>query len=144
MKKKKKTSHSVHDLKVSLVWITKYRYKVLNPAIGVRIREIIRQICDSKDIQIIKGNVSQDHVHIYVSYPPKISVSDIVRFFKGRSSKKIQEEFPQLSKRYWGKHFWGIGYAAFSSGQVTDEMIKHYLENHKNDPNHNDDDFKVE
>ena len=73
MRSYRKTSHSVHDLKVHLVWITKYRYKVLNPKIGVRVREIIRQICDSKDIQIIKGTVSQDHVHVYVSYPPKIS-----------------------------------------------------------------------
>ena len=101
----RKTSHSVHDLKVNLVWITKYRYKVLNP---------------------------------------KISVSEMVRFFKGCSSRKIQEEFLQLSKKYWGKHFWGVGCAAFSSGHVTDEMIQHYLENHENDPNHNDDDFKVE
>ena len=98
MRSYRKSSHSLHDLKVHLVWITKYRYKVLNPEIGVRIRAIIRQICDSKDIQIIKGNISQDHVHIYVSYPPKISVSEMVRFFKGRSSRKIQEEFPQLSK----------------------------------------------
>ena len=116
----------------------------MNPAIGVQIFEFMRQICDSKDIQIIKGNVNLDNVHVYVSYPPKISVSEMVRFFKGRSSKTIQEEFPQLSKKYLGKHFWGIGYAAFSSGHFTDEMIKHYLENHKNDPNHNDDDFKVE
>ena len=144
MRSYRKSSHSIHDLKVHLVWITKYRYKVLTPDIGVRVRDIIRQICDSKDIVIIKGAVSQDHVHVYVSYPPKISVSDMVKFFKGRSSKKIQEEFSQLSKRYWGKHFWGIGYAAFSSGQVTDEMIKNYLKNHKKDPNHNDDDFVVE
>ena len=144
MRSYRKSSHSIHDLKVHLVWITKYRYKVLTPDIGVRVRDIIRQICDSKDIVIIKGAVSQDHVHVYVSYPPKISVSDMVKFFKGRSSKKIQEEFPQLSKRYWGKHFWGIGYAAFSSGHVTDEMIKNYLKNHKKHPNHNDDDFVVQ
>ena len=144
MRPRRKSSHSVHDLKVHLIWITKYRYKVLDKNISIRIRDIIRQICDSKDIQIIKGNISQDHVHIYISYPPKLSVSDMVRFFKGRSSKKIKDEFPQLAKRYWGKHFWGIGYAAFSSGHVTDEMIKNYLENHKNDPNHNNDDFKIE
>ena len=144
MRSYRKQSHSVHDLKVHLVWITKYRHKVLNQQIGIRIREIIRQICDLKDIQIIKGAVSKDHVHIYVSYPPKISVSEMVRFFKGRSSRKIQDEFRQLSKRYWGRHFWGIGYAAFSSGHVTDEMIKDYLSNHKNDPNYNDDEFTVE
>ncbi len=105
MRPYRKSSHSVHDLKVHLIWITKYRYKVLSKDVSIRIREIIRQICDSKDIQIIKGNISQDHVHIYVSYPPKISVSEMVRFFKGRSSKKIQDEFPQLSKRYWGETF---------------------------------------
>ena len=63
---------------------------------------------------------------------------------KGRSSKRIQEEFPQLGKRYWGKHFWGIGYAAFSSGHVTDDMIKEYLKQHEKHPNHHDENFAVE
>ena len=111
MRSYRKSSHAVHDLKVHLIWITKYRYKVLTKEIGIRIREIIRQVCDSNQIEIIKGRVSKDHVHIYVSYPPKLSVSEMVRLMKGRSSRRIQEEFPQLSKRYWGKHFWGIGYA---------------------------------
>lgn len=68
----------------------------------------------------------------------------MVRLLKGRSSRRIQEEFPQLGKRYWGKHFWGIGYAAFSSGHVTDEMIQAYLKHHENHPNHRDADFLVE
>jgi putative transposase len=104
----------------------------------------MRQVCDKHDIEIIKGRVSKNHVHLYVSYPPKLSVSDMVRYLKGRSSRKIQEEFPQLGKIYWGKHFWGIGYAAFSSGHVTDEMIREYLDKHDTHPKHNDDDFKVE
>ena len=144
MRSYRKSSHTVHDLKVHLVWITKYRYEVLTQGIGIRIREIIRQCCDVNGIQIIKGRVSKDHIHLYISYPPKLSVSEIVRRLKGRSSRKIQDEFPHLSKIYWGKHFWGIGYAAFSSGHVTDDMIRHYIENHKNDPNHNDDEFVVE
>ena len=144
MRSYRKSSHAVHDLKVHLIWITKYRYKVLTKEIGIRIREIIRQVCDSNQIEIIKGRVSKDHVHVYVSYPPKLSVSEMVRLMKERSSRRIQEEFPQLSKRYWGKHFWGIGYAAFSSGQVTEDMIKNYLEHHNEHPNHSDDDFKVE
>ena len=105
---------------------------------------IIRQICDSHDIHIIQGCISKDHVHLYVSYPPKLSVSDMVRFMKGKSSRKIQEEFPQLGKRYWGKHFWGIGYAAFSSGHVTDDMIQEYLKHHEDHPNHQNDNFVVE
>lgn len=144
MRPYRKSTHAVHDLKVHLVWITKYRYKVLTKEVGYRIRDILRQVCDANDIQIIQGRVSKNHVHLYISYPPRLAVSEIVRRLKGRSSKRIQEEFPQLSKRYWGKHFWGIGYAAFSSGHVTDGMIKEYLKNHDKHPNHNDDDFVVE
>jgi len=144
MRSYRKSSHTVHDLKVHLVWITKYRYAVLTKEVGIRAREIIRQVCDQKDIKIINGVVSKDHVHLYISYPPKYSVSDIVKWFKGRSSRKLQDEFPQLGKVYWGKHFWAIGYAAFSSGHITDEMIKEYLENHDKHSNHNDDDFKIE
>ena len=109
MRSYRKGSHTVHDLKAHLIWVTKYRYNVLTEDVGIRLRDIIRQICGSNDINIIQGRVSKDHVHIYVSYPPKLSVSEMVRLMKGRSSRKIQEEFPQLGKRYWGKHFWGIG-----------------------------------
>jgi len=144
MRSYRKSSHTVHDLKVHLIWVTKYRYAVLTKDVGYRTREIIRQVCAQNDVQIISGAVSKDHVHLYISYPPKYSVSDLVKWFKGRSSRKLQEEFPQLSKRYWGKHFWGIGYAAFSSGHVTDEMIREYLQHHEDHPNHQDDGFSVE
>lgn len=127
-----------------LVWITKYRYNVLTKEVGLRIRELIRQVGDANEIEILQGRVSKDHIHLYVSYPPPLSVSDRVRLMKGRSSRRIQEEFPQLGKRYWGKHFWGLGYAAFSSGHVTDEMIQEYLKHHENHSNHRDDDFGVE
>ena len=144
MRSYRKSSHTVHDLKVHLIWVTKYRYEVLTQDVGVRTRDIIRQICDQKDINILRSVVSKDHVHLYISYPPKYSVSDMVKWFKGRSSKKVQEEFPKLGKTYWGKHFWGIGYAAFSSGNVTDEMIEEYRTHHDKHPNHNDDRFEVE
>ncbi len=140
----RKSSHSVFDLKVHLVWATKYRYEVLTKKVGKRIRELIRQTCQANDMQIIKGRVAKDHVHLYISYPPKLSVSEMMRLLKGRSSRKIQQEFPQLSKRYWGKHFWAIGYGAFSSGHVTDAMIREYLDNHDKHPNWRDDDFVVE
>ena len=144
MGKYRKGSHTRYDMKVHLVWSTKYRYNVLTKEVGKRVRDIIRQVCESNDIQIIKGRVSKDHIHLYISYPPKMSVSEIVRRIKGRSSRKIQQEFPQLHKRYWGKHFWGTGYVAFSSGQVTDEMIKEYLDKHSEAGKDGDDDFIVE
>ena len=135
MRKYSKSSHTVHDLKVNLVWIKKYRYEVLTQQVGVRTRDIIRQICDQKDINIIGGVVSKAHVHLYISYPPKYSVSDMVKWFKGRSSKKLQEEFSQLNKTYWGKHFWAIGYGAWTTGNVTEELVQEYLEHHRNPSN---------
>ena len=143
-RKYRKGGHTTHELRVHLVWITKYRYEVLVGEVGIRVRDIIRQVCDSNDIQIIKGRVSKNHVHLYISYPPKLSISEIMRRIKGRSSKKIQEEFPHLQKRYWGKHFWGIGYGAFSAGNVTDEIVKAYLDMHDEHGNHNDENFVVE
>lgn len=127
----RKTSHSRYDLKVHLVWVTKYRYKVLKEGIGARIRELLRQTCETLDVQIIRGHVGCDHVHMYISYPPQLSITEIVKSLKGRSSRRIQEEFKELSKRYWGRHFWAIGYAAFSAGDITDEMIREYIKNHE-------------
>ena len=127
----RKTSHSKYDVKVHLIWVTKYRYKVLVDGVKLRIRDLIRQTCDANDIQIIKGHVGIDHVHLYISYPPQKSITQIVKSIKGRTSRRIQEEFPQLGKQYWGKHFWAIGYAAFSAGAITDEMIREYIKNHQ-------------
>lgn len=143
-RRKRKGSHTVYDLRVHLVWITKYRYKALKGNVGLRARELVRQFCDANDIRILKGRVSKDHIHLYISYPPKWAISDLVRMLKGRTSRKIQQEFKNLGKMYWGKHFWAIGYGAFSSGHVTDAVIKEYLDNHDTGENYNDDDFVVE
>ena len=130
MRRYRKGSHSTHDLKVHLVWCTKYRHKALQQDVACRIRDLLRQICEANDIQIVKGHVRKDHIHLYVSYPPKLSVSEMIKRLKGRSSKMIQAEFPELGAKFWGRHFWGIGYAAFSSGTVTDQTIQEYLERH--------------
>jgi putative transposase len=144
MKKIRHGSHSAFSLKAHLVWITKYRFKVLSNEIGSKIREYIRQDCARLDIEIISGMVSKDHIHLFLSYPPDLSISNIVKQLKGRSSRLVQIEFPSLRKRYWGRHFWGIGYGAFSSGNVTDEMIIEYIEGHEEHQNGGEDDFKVD
>ena len=128
-------NHTISQIQVHIVWVTKYRYEVLKGNIQKRCREIIIQICDAEDIRILKGVVGKDHVHIHIEYPPKKSVSDIVKKLKGRSSRKIQEEFKELSKQYWGKHFWGIGYGAWSTGNVSQEMVNEYLEHHRTPSN---------
>lgn len=131
----RKGSHSIHQLHVHLIWSTKYRYEVLRGDIQIRCRDLIRQTCDTLDIQILKGVVSKDHVHLHLSYPPKLSVSDILKRLKGRSAKMLLSEYSELKKRYWGGHLWGIGYGAWSTGNITDEMIQEYLNHHKEGPN---------
>ena len=108
----------------------------------MRARELIRETCNAFEIEIIKGVISKDHVHLFVSTPPNMAPSEIMRRIKGRSSSKLFGSFPELKKRYWGRHFWARGYFCVTSGNVTDEMIKEYLEHHF-EPKVNDD-FRVE
>ena len=131
----RKGSHNIYDLKVHLVWVTKYRYQVLKGEVQRRCRDILRQVCDANDIRILKGVVSKDHVHLHISYPCKLSVSEIVKRLKGRSARMLMSEYTTLRKRYWGKHFWAIGYGAWSTGNITDEMVQEYLEHHREHPN---------
>lgn len=135
MEENRKGSHSVYELHVHIVWSTKYRYGVLRGDVQLRCRDLIRQVCDSMDIRILKGVVSKDHVHLHLSYPPKLSISEIVKRLKGRSARLLLDEFSELKRRYWGQHLWGIGYGAWSSGNITDEMIQKYLDHHKDNPN---------
>ena len=143
MENLRKGSHSVQQLHVHIVWGTKYRYKVLQGDIQLRCRDLIRQSCDVLDVQILKGVVSKDHIHLHLSYPAKLSVSDLVKRLKGRSAKVLLLEFGELRRRYYGGHLWGIGYGAWSTGNITDEMIQAYLEHHKDGPN-SEQDFILE
>jgi putative transposase len=138
------SSHTVSRLTAHLVWITKYRYEVLKGDVQLRCRELIIQICDAEDVRILKGVVSKDHVHMLIEYPPKTSVSDLVKRLKGRTSRRLQEEFPQLRKQYWGRHFWAIGYGAWSTGNITEEVVKKYLEHHRHPSNREAGDFILE
>ena len=135
-------SHTKYKIEYHFVWVTKYRYQVLTGDVGFRIRELIRQTCVHLEIEILRGVVSKDHIHLLVSAPPNISVSEIMKRIKGRSSTKILQEFPHLKKRYWGRHFWARGYFCVTAGELTKEMIKEYLVHHfEVNPN---DHFEVE
>ena len=135
-------SHTVFNIEYHFVWATKYRYKVLTGDVALRVRELVRQTCEAFEIQIIKGVVSKDHVHIFVSAPPTMAPSEIMRRIKGRSSSKLFADFPHLQKRFWSRHFWARGFFCASSGNITDEMIKIYLDHHFEPKK--DDDFKTE
>ena len=130
----RKTSHSVYDLKYHLVWITKYRKPILSGEIARRLRELIRGYCKELDVEILKGHVSTDHVHLFVSVPPPHSVSQVMQKLKGKSSYKLLREFKTLSRQFYGRHLWARGYFAASSGNVTDEVILEYIENQDVEP----------
>ena len=131
----RRSSHTVSNLSCHIVWATKYRYPVLQGDLKVRCRDILIQICDTEDVRILKGVVSKDHIHMHVEYPPSLSISILVKKLKGRSSRILQQEYPELGKKYWGRHFWAVGYGVWSTGNITDEMVQEYLEHHRDKPN---------
>jgi len=116
------------DLKVHLVWTPKYRKKILRGPVAVRVRELIRQIAAEHELQIISGKVSEDHVHVFITYRTDQRISDIAQALKGISSRVLLQEFKHLRSQFWGKHFWSRGYCAVSSGNITDEMIRRYID----------------
>ena len=89
----------------------------------------------------IKGHVSVDHIHMFVSVPPHLSVSKLVQYLKGKSSYKLMQEDKQISRAFWGRHLWGRGYFVATSGNVTDEVIMEYIKNQ--DAEKSDEDFKI-
>jgi putative transposase len=136
----RKGSHTIYDIKYHIVWITKYRKSVMSGIIAERCRELIRQVCKANEVEIIKGHISKDHVHLFVSVPPILSVSKLVQMLKGVSSRKLLMEDKNLQRQYWGQHLWARGYFVASSGNITDEMIKEYIENQDVEK---DDDFRI-
>ena len=136
--------HTVSKLSAHIVWSTKYRYSVLKGDIKVRCRALLIQICEAEDVVILKGVVSKDHVHMHINYRPSQSISNIVKRLKGRSFRKLQQEFPELGKKYWGQHFWAIGFGCWSTGNITDKMIDEYLEHHRKPTDEDDSNFIIE
>jgi putative transposase len=135
-------AHTVFEIHLHLVWVTKYRRKALMGEVGLRVRELIRQICQNHQVTILKGHVSKDHVHLFVSIPPQVTISRLVQGLKGKTAYKLLQEFPHLRQKFWGRHIWARGYFCCSSGNVTDEIVMQYIENQNHEGE--DADFRVE
>ena len=127
-KEYKTTAHAIYDIQYHLVWCTKYRYPVLRGEIGKRCRDLLRQIAMAREITVIRGALAPDHIHMLVAAPPSLAPSKLVQYLKGRSSRKLQMEYDELKRRYWGQHLWARGYFCATVGTVTAEMIKKYIE----------------
>jgi putative transposase len=137
-------AHTKTDLKVHLVWIPKHRKRVLTGQVAIRTRDVLRQIALEHEIEIITGKVTSDHIHMFISYHPTQNVSKIMQWLKGISSRILLSEFPHLRKQFWGRHLWGRGYLAVSSGNITDEMIHQYIESQEGEPVADDSRFQID
>ena len=129
MESYRKSAHCTYDIKYHIVWITKYRKPAIVGKIAERTRELIRGICKQNEVEILAGHVSKDHIHLLVSVPLHLSASKLVQYIKGNSSRKLQMEYKELNKQFWGKHLWARGYFVASSGNVTEEVIAEYIKN---------------
>ena len=138
----RKGSHSVYQLHYHFVFIPKYRKPILRGDVGLRTRELIRLICKANEIEILQGHIRPDHVHLLLSVPPNVAPSRVMQAIKGKTSNQLLREFRALNKEFWGRHLWARGYFAASSGNVTDDVIKKYIELQGAEPQ-DDDKFKI-
>ena len=144
MKRYQLGAHTKHDLKVHLIWIAKYRKKVLTGQVALRVRDLIRQIAMEHELSILSGKVASDHIHVLVGYRPHVDISRIVQWLKGISSRILLQEFAHLRKAFWGRHLWARGYLAVSTGNLTDQMVRDYIEQQEGEPVHDDSRFVID
>ena len=122
-------AHTKHKLMYHLVWIPKYRKRVLEGSILRRLEELFKECADMNRWRIDELNIQPDHVHMLIQLRPNVSVSKAVQFLKGGSSRIIREEFPELREFLWGDSFWADGYFAETAGSCNIEVIKKYIQN---------------
>ena len=122
--------HSAHVINYHLVWIPRYRKKVLIGPVETRLKKLLAEIATQHGLEILAVEVMPEHVHLFVSAPPKFSPAEIVRLFKGITSRWLKEEFESLRRQYWGKNAtrWAEGYSVGTAGHVSAETIQRYIE----------------
>jgi putative transposase len=122
----RKSSHAIYRCEYHFVWVPKYRYQILINDVKPRLKDILSELCEWLDITVIEGAICSDHVHMYVSVPPKYSASQVMKVLKGKSAEYLRKEFPEMCKRYWGMHIWARGYFVSTVG-IDREVIKTYV-----------------
>jgi len=123
-----KGSHTKYDIKIHLVFVTKYRKSIIKGDLDRHVRQLIREICLANEVQTIKGHISRDNIHLLLSYRPRLSVAKLAQYIKGKTSRKLFQEYTEIRKKFWGSHIWARGYFAVSTGNVTDELIAEYID----------------
>lgn len=127
MSRFQKLSHVIWHCQYHIVWVPKYRYKVLKGKIGEEVRKTIIVQSERLGCEIVELNVQVDHVHLLIKVPPKVSISSLMGVMKGKSAIRVFGKFPELKRRpYWGNHFWAEGYCVDTVG-LDSEMIQKYV-----------------
>ncbi len=142
MRNYRRAAHTVYELHYHFAFATKYRKPVLRGEIATELRDEIRQICRSKDIEILTGHVRPDHVHLLLSVPPHVAPSRVMQAIKGKTSHSLLMNRRRLREEFWGRHLWARGYFVCSSGNVTDEVIAEYIRTQGAEPQ-GDEQFKI-
>jgi putative transposase len=134
-------AHTVFEIHLHIVFTTKYSKSVLTGEVGTRARDLMRDISTQHEVKILKGYVAKEHVHLFLSIPPQVTISRLLQWLKGKTAHHLMAEFAHLKKRFWGRHLWARGYFCCSSGNVTDEVIAEYIANQNESQ---DEDFRVD
>jgi putative transposase len=121
-------AHTTHRLRFHLVWIPKYRRRILEGAIAARVAELFQHACDVNDWQLHELNVQPDHVHLLLQISPRVSIAKVVNQLKGGSSRALRKEFAELDEFLWGDSFWCDGYFAESVGRTEELVIRRYIQ----------------
>lgn len=127
MSRFRKLSHTIWHCQYHIVWVPKYRYRILTGKVGESVEHGIRTVCGYKGCEVVELNVQPDHVHLIIMVPPKLAISDVMGRVKGQTATRLFKQFPELrGKPYWGNHFWAQGYCVDTVG-VNAEMIQKYV-----------------
>ena len=128
MAKWKKLSHTIYQCKYHIVFCPKYRYRILKGALAQFAEQNIRMLCEWKSIEILEMNVKDDHIHLILVIPPRLSVSEVMGILKGKTAIKLFKSFPALKKKpYWGNHLWSRGYCVSTIG-LDENKIRKYVQ----------------
>ncbi len=122
-----KASHVLWHCQYHLVWVPKYRFRILKSQVGREVYRSVMTFCGQLKCEVVELNVQVDHVHLLVKVPPKLSISELMGILKGRTAIRLFNKFPYLRKKpFWGNHFWAKGYCVDTVG-LDAEMVQRYV-----------------
>jgi putative transposase len=126
MSRFRKLSHALWHCQYHIVWVPKYRHRILGGEVGREVGECIRTFSAQKEVEIIEMNIQPDHIHLVVMIPPKVSISDYCGIVKGRTAIRVFNKYKELKQKpYWGNHFWTEGYCVDTVGLDSEMVIKY-------------------